>query len=230
MWENLPEPNKKRYKNLITNFASLSEAFAQKAEAPKEDDGQSIVEEKIAPIINSKYQETAFGHSFNADIEDIANSSYDASIKLSDMEKYLIGIKSFGIGAGDQKIAQFKASSKEWTSIIAEINSNGEGLSLNEIDKINRPLYLELAQKIAKLRNERIRSSKEQLKGFKISENDTTVEAVYHVLMPSKKGYDPKVYVGETSYSEINVDNIEILGATSKKNPANFRFTDGKHI
>lgn len=229
MWENLPESNKKRYENLITNFASLSEAFAQKAEVPKEDDEQPIVEEKIAPIINSKYQETAFGHSFNADIEDIANSSYDASIKLSDKEKYLIGIKSFGIGAGDQKIAQFKASSKEWTSIIAEINSNGEGLSLKEIDKINGPLYLELARKIAKLRNERIRSSKEQLKGFKVVENDTTVEAVYHVLMPSKKGYDPKVYVGETSYSEIDVDKIEILGATSKKNPANFRFTDGNH-
>ena len=206
----------------------MSEAFAQKAEVPKEDE-QSIVEEKIAPIINSKYQETAFGHSFDADIEDIANSSYDASIKLSDKEKYLIGIKSFGIGAGDQKIAQFKASSKEWTSIIAKINSNSEGLSLKEIDKINSPLYLKLARKIAKLRNERIRSSKEQLKGFKVAENDDTVEAVYHVLMPSKKGYDPKVYVGETSYSEISINKIEILGATSKKNPANFRFTDGKH-
>ena len=229
MWEKLPNSNKDRYRNLITNFASLSEAFAQKAEQVKEDDDQEVVEEKIAPIINSKYQETAFGHSFNAAIEDIANSSYDASIKLSDNEKYLVGIKSFGIGAGDQKIAQFKASSKEWTDIIAEIPSNGKGLSKAEINEVNDELYLELATKIAILRNERIRSSKEQLKGFKISEDDTNVEAVYHVLMPSKKGHEPKVYVGETSYTEIDIDNIEILGTTSDKNPANFRFSDGKH-
>ena len=57
-----------------------------------------------------------------------------------------------------------------------------------EINEVNDELYLELATKIAILRNERIRSSKEQLKGFKISEDDTNVEAVYHVLMPSKKG------------------------------------------
>lgn len=229
MWEKLPNSNKNRYRNLITNFASLSEAFAQKAEQVKEDDDQEVVEEKIAPIINSKYQETAFGHSFNAAIEDIANSSYDASIKLSDNEKYLVGIKSFGIGAGDQKIAQFKASSKEWTDIIAEINSNGKGLSVKEINEVNSKLYLELAKKIAVLRNERIRSSKEQLRGFKISEDDASVEAVYHVLMPSKKGHDPKVYVGETSYTEIDTKSIKILGTTSKQNPANFRFTDGKH-
>lgn len=65
MWEKLPNSNKNRYRNLITNFASLSEAFAQKAEQVKEDDDQEVVEEKIVPIINSKYQETAFGHSFN---------------------------------------------------------------------------------------------------------------------------------------------------------------------
>ena len=33
MWEHLKQEQKEKYKTLITNFASLSEAFSQKAEA-----------------------------------------------------------------------------------------------------------------------------------------------------------------------------------------------------
>ena len=32
MWEHLKQEQKEKYKTLITNFASLSEAFSQKAE------------------------------------------------------------------------------------------------------------------------------------------------------------------------------------------------------
>src|SRR5699024_7559936 len=102
MWYELPQKQKKLYKKLITNFASLSEAFAQK----KEND-----EEKVTPIVNSKFQETVFQRAFDAVGEDISNSSYDASIKTDEGNKYLVGIKAFGINSGDQKIAQFKADS-----------------------------------------------------------------------------------------------------------------------
>ena len=54
MWEHLKSEQKEKYKTLITNFASLSQAFSQKAES--EDEGQT--EHSVAPIVNSKFQET----------------------------------------------------------------------------------------------------------------------------------------------------------------------------
>ena len=56
MWEHLKQEQKEKYKTLITNFASLSEAFSQKAEGEDSDDRESYV----APIVNSKFQETVF--------------------------------------------------------------------------------------------------------------------------------------------------------------------------
>lgn len=72
MWNELPEADKVEYKNFILAFASLTEAFAQKA------DGDATP----SPIINSKYQETVFQKAFKAVAEDIGNSSFDASILL----------------------------------------------------------------------------------------------------------------------------------------------------
>ena len=217
MWSKLPRDQREKYRTLITNFASLSEAFAQKA----------YTDEKIAPIINSKFQETAFQRSFNAQVEDISNSSYDASIISENGAKYLVGIKSFGIGSGDQKVAQFKSNSVEWTSFFEQMRKNAEGKnSKEEIDEVNRFLYSKIAHIVSDLRNKRIRSSEAQIKGFDI---EGGTENVYHVLMPSKKGDDPKIYVGEISYNEIDVDNIEILGTTGIRNPENFMFYDGKH-
>ena len=48
MWENLKHEQKEKYKTLITNFASLSEAFSQKAEAEDFNDRENYV----APIVN----------------------------------------------------------------------------------------------------------------------------------------------------------------------------------
>uniref|UniRef100_UPI003D80CF28 hypothetical protein n=2 Tax=Limosilactobacillus reuteri TaxID=1598 RepID=UPI003D80CF28 len=220
MWTDLPKNQKSEYRKLITNFASLSEAFAQ-----KEDDKDSIV----APIVNSKFQETAFQRCFNAFAEDIANTSYDASIDAG-TKKYLIGIKTFGLKSGDQKIAQFKsiAGSSEWAKLIEEMKANVRGLSTKEeINKANHNLYLDMARKISEVRNERIESSKETLRGFKLG--NTPVEAVYHVLMPSSKNETPEISVGEISYSPVDIDNIRITGCTTVKKPQNFTFTDGIH-
>lgn len=222
MWDKLSMNQKQFYRKLVTNFASLSEAFAQK----KEND-----DEPVAPIVNSKFQETVFQKAFNAVGEDISNSSYDASIMTEDMGKYLVGIKSFGINSGDQKIAQFKAdsASDNWSKIFEEINDNQKNSkNKGEADNKNKDLYLKLAKKIARLRNERIKSSKAQLRGFDIMDGGD-IEAVYHVLMPSKKGDNPKIYVGETSYAPIDEKNIKIEGATNFKNPTNFKFSDGIH-
>lgn len=78
MWEDLPKVQKEEYKRLILAFASLTDMFAQKS---NEDDI------KAAPIINSKFQETAFQKAFNAYAEDIGNTSYDVSLQHAG-EKY----------------------------------------------------------------------------------------------------------------------------------------------
>lgn len=224
MWFNLNNEDKQNYKLLITNFASLSEAFSQKKEYEESEDF-------VAPIINSKFQETVFQKSFNAFGEDISNTSYDASIILDEKNKYLVGIKSFGISSGDQKIAQFKSDSQSrgWIDKFNTIRDNSQNAKTKEEnDSINNNYYYELAKEISLLRNKRIASSKEQLKGFIY--DDVTVKSVYHVLMPSKKGENPKIYVGEIDYLPIDIENIEIEGATSLKTPTNFKFNDGKHF
>lgn len=224
MWEHLKVEQKEKYKTLITNFASLSEAFSQKAET----DGDEDMQNYVAPIVNSKFQETVFQRAFHAVGEDIANTSYDASVVVDKKHKYLVGIKSFGINSGDQKIAQFKKDSQEWTDLLNDIKFHADISQDKETaDKENHDRYKELAYKIAFLRNQRIESSKAQIKGFNSDEID--VEAVYHVLMPTAKGQEPKIYVGETSYLPVDLEHLEIKGSTNKKNPTNFRFTDGQH-
>ena len=233
MWNNLPLVQREEYKKMILIFASFTELFAQKADS---DENSSFV--LSSPIINSKFQETVFQRSFNATAEDIGNTSYDASIYMTDADgkshKYLVGIKTFGIGSGDQKIAQFKAMHDEWSNIINTIRENskdsdGNNKSKEEIDRINHSLYLNLATKIATLRNLRIASSEAKLHGFDIDKDKDIVESVYHVLMPSKKGEMPQIFVGETAYNKIDLGNLEILGCTSSKNPTNFTFSDRKH-
>ena len=224
MWEHLKSEQKEKYKTLITNFASLSQAFSQKAES--EDEGQT--EQFVAPIVNSKFQETVFQKAFNAVGEDIANTSYDASVVVDENHKYLVGIKSFGINSGDQKIAQFKKDSQSWTDLLGDIKFHADIAADKETaDKENYQRYEELARRIATLRNQRIESSKAQIKGF--NSDSVNVEAVYHVLMPTPKGENPKIFVGETSYLPVDIDNLVIEGSTTKNNPTNFRFTDGQH-
>lgn len=221
MWHELKEENKQKYKTFITNFASLSEIFSQK----NSDEQHNQI---VTPVINSKFQETVFQKSFGAIGEDIANTSYDASLIIDENQKYLVGIKSFGLNSGDQKIAQFKSSStsENWEETLSLIKRNADSSETKEIaDNKNKSLYLQLAIRIATLRNARIASSKEQIKGFKAT--DKTVDAVYHVLMTSKNEGKPKIYVGEIDYLPINIKNIEIIGSTSKSNPTNFKFKDG---
>lgn len=227
MWKSLPEDYRNEYKKLILAFASLTDMFSQKS------DGEEVTP---SPIVNSKFQETVFQKALHAVGEDIGNTSFDASIRISKSdgseEKYLVGIKTFGISSGDQKIAQFKTNHNEWAVLIDQMEKNAhDGASLRtkeEIDLLNHDLYLDLAKKISNIRNERIMSSKECLRGFQINNNDD-VYCVYHVLMPSKKGQDPKIYVGETLYSPISVEDIRIIGCTSSRNPTNFIFEDGVH-
>lgn len=229
MWDELPKEQKEEYKRMILAFASLSEMFAQKAATA---DGG-----KIAPIVNSKYQETVFQKAFDGFAEDIGNTSYDVSVKNvaadGTEKKYLVGIKTFGIGSGDQKIAQFKQYNVEWADTFAKIQQNsidekGERREQEDINNINGPLYYDIAKKIAEIRNMRIDSSIANLQGFKVAESDD-VESVYHVLMPSSKKESPSISVGETSYNHIDIDKLEVIGCTSAEHPTNFFFSDGKH-
>lgn len=145
----------------------------------------------------------------------IANTSYDASVVVDENHKYLVGIKSFGINSGDQKIAQFKKDSQSWTDLLGDIKFHADIATDKEAaDKENYQRYEELARKIATLRNQRIESSKAQIKGF--NSDSVNVEAVYHVLMPTPKGENPKIFVGETTYLPVDIDNLVIEGSTTK--------------
>lgn len=225
MWSNLSQIQRTEYKRMILAFASLTEMFAQKAEASNDD--------VVLPIINSKYQETIFQRVFNAFAEDIGNTSYDASLQTNSVDgtqyKYLVGIKTFGFNSEAQKVAQFKANHDEWAGIINQIKVNSENRSKVEIDEINKNLYKELAIKIATIRNMRIDSAEANIQGFSIIKGKDNVVPVYHVLMPSRKENIPCIYVGETSYDRINIENLNIDGCTSKANPTNFIFDDGNH-
>lgn len=221
MWNDLPTSQKDEYKRLILAFASLTGMFAQKS---TDDDID------VAPIINSKFQETAFQRAFGAYAEDIGNTSYDVSVEHNG-EKYLVGIKTFGIASGDQKVAQFKAKHDEWSKIIDEIKNNASTVEdKDSINAVNQELYRVLATRIAKIRNARIDSSRANIKGFKVEIDDSHVHSVYHVLMPSCKTEEAKIFVGETAYDKIDIDNLSIIGCTGKNNPTNFFFTDGKHV
>lgn len=223
MWERLPSESKNRYRKYILAFVSMSEIQAQKADA----------KESVAPIITSKFHEKTFCHAFGATPEDTANTSYDASLRLTDQDgehRYIVGLKTFGFFSGYQKIAQFKASMNDLDSLFRDIASSSKGKSINEISIINADRYRQIAVYIAEIRNARIRSSIENLKGFRFNQCGGKVESVYHVLMPSDRK-EPKAYivVGETDYDPIDVDTIRILGCTNASTPQNFDFTDGKH-
>ena len=163
MWEHLKSEQKEKYKTLITNFASLSQAFSQKAES--EDEGQT--ENYVAPIVNSKFQETVFQKAFNAVGEDIANTSYDASVVVDENHKYLVGIKSLELIREIKKSLSLKKILNLGRELLGDIKFHADISADKETaDKQNYQRYEELARKIASLRNQRIESSKAQIKGF----------------------------------------------------------------
>lgn len=222
MWSELPPQEKEKYKLLITNFASLSKVFSQKSSESDQNN--------ITPIVNSKFQETAFQKAFNAISEDISNTSYDASVKLPKKKKYLVGIKSFGHTSGYQKVAQFKSdsASDDWSTLLSDIKKNLKTQEQTKANKLNENLYKKLALKVASLRNARIASSKAQTKGFNGSNID--VESIYHVLMPFNKNNKPQILVGQIPYLPIDIHHIKIIkNEKNNKHPQNFEFTDGQH-
>ncbi len=221
MWRELPANKKVEYQRMILAFASLTEMFEQK----KED------KESFVPVVNSKYQEKVFQKAFDATAEDIGNTSYDASI--GGTKKYLVGLKTFNLKSGFQKIAQFKANHDEWAEDMDQIsknarNSDGSLKRVDEINKDNADLYLRIARRLGELRNKRIKASIKNLQGFFVSENDD-IESVYHVLMPTCSNGDTSISVGEISYDYIDIGNIKIKGCSNANNPTNFTFSDGNH-
>ena len=242
MWKDLPEEQRQEYKKMILAFASLSKMFTQKEGSKNEEisgqseDNQNQDGDIPIPVVNSKYQETVFQRVFGATAEDINNTSFDAALQLKtasgDVKKYLVGLKVFQAkGASGQKVAQFKANRDEWSELLEQIRSNAQGLkNKQEIDKVNHDLYMKLAENISDVRNARIESSEENLKGFKIDTDNDDVEAVYHFIMPLlTKDKQPCLRVGETSYTKIDIDNLSVEGCVSVRTPTNFKFTDGRH-
>lgn len=242
MWKDLPEEQRQEYKKMILAFASLSKMFTQKEGSKNEEisgqseDNQNQDGDIPVPVVNSKYQETVFQRVFGATAEDINNTSFDAALQLKtasgDVKKYLVGLKVFQErGSSGQKVAQFKANRDEWSELLEQMRSNAQGLkNKQEIDRVNHDLYMKLAENISDVRNARIESSEENLKGFKIDTDNDDVEAVYHFIMPLlTEDKQPCLRVGETSYTKIDIDNLSVEGCVGVRNPTNFKFTDGRH-
>ena len=228
MWENLKESQKLEYKKLILAFASLTEVFSQKIE------DNEINLNSLIPFINSKYQEKVFQKSFSAYLEDRKNTSFDVSLETDgedgEPHRYLIGIKTFRFNSGTQKITQIKSHNEELKNYLEEAKRNADSTdgTKNAINKINKNVYKKLAKDISQIRNTVIDSSIAQIQGFE-EPKDIDIESVYHVLMPSNKHGKPIIYVGETTYDKIDIDNIKVKGCTDNK-ALNFSFTDGRHV
>ncbi|WP_276941262.1 hypothetical protein [Dubosiella newyorkensis] len=218
MWNELNDEKKEQYKRYILGFASLTECFKQ-----KKDESQTTI-----PMVHSKYQEKAFQRAFDATCEDVGNTSYDASLiqqVSNDSEiRYLIGIKTFQYKLGEsfQKIAQFKKNHGDWIDRLEQIRKS-ENL------KERRDLQKSIAEDVSRLRNLRIDSSRENLKGFNFDPKDS-IKEVYHILSPlfdEKEG--PIIKVGEKNLEKIDIQKIEIL-EEEKQKVENFIFSDGKNV
>lgn len=166
--------------------------------------------------------------------EDIGNTPYDASLEIVEKDgskqQYLLGIKTFGFRAEWQKIAQLKAFNSQFQPLISQMKANATQLdSVGAITDANKALYLSVAKEVAKIRNARLASAESNIRGF--IPNTTTTSKIYHVLMPHNNGAKPEISVGETSYTPINIAQIEILRCTGVKGNGitNFEFTDGIH-
>lgn len=226
MWIELPDDDKDAYKHAILCFTNMTELFSQKAKNKA----------SLIPYISSKFQETMFIRSFGAVMEDISNTPFDASLKIEkegEVEKYLIGIKTFEFKKGFQKIAQFKNNLGEWSELISIIEKNskddsGKRLDIKTINERNMENYMNLAKQISHVRNLRMSLSLTKLYGLKV-DNDDAVKRVYHVLMPAVVKDDPVIMVGEASYDEINIGELKIEGCCRCNNPANFVFSDNNH-
>ena len=178
-------------------------------------------------------QEKVFCHVFHAAEEDVGNTAFDVSLRLNvngEERKYLVGIKTFLFDSGAQKIAQMKSAVSNWQEISSRIKEKAKGLSTSsDINSACADEYLELALSVSAIRNSRIDSSVAQLKGFIVKEDDT-VESVYHVLLSAVEEGKPTIYVGETDYDRIDIQNLKVLGCTDAKHVTNINFTDGKHF
>lgn len=257
LWNDFHLTRREEYQAMIVQFASLTELFAQKdGNLSNENDSKSKRKKPQKPFISSKFQETVFKHAFDASIEDIGNTSYDASVNpeiatkvkgSNDLNaegcksRYLFGIKTFLIDDENsesfQKIAQFKSiaeslesqkGERTWGDIITLIRKQAKSCkNESEIVKKNKNLYMELALKLASARNKRIDSSKALIeKRLGTQTGDADFRAVYHFLMPSVQRNGQKVIYLGEIPYENIGRNIEIIGITDVKHPTNFLFKD----
>ena len=220
MWEHLKQEQKKKYKTLITNFASLSEAFSQKKQKEK-----ILMIEKVMllrlSIQNSKRL--------------FSKRLFMLSVRILPIPPMMLRLSlmsNISIWLGLNPLV--------WTQGIKRLRSSRKIHSLGmscwvksdfmlifhqirrQLIKIIALAMKKLAREIATLRNQRIESSKALIKGFHSASSH--VEAVYHVLMPTSKGHKPQIHVGETTYLPVDLDHLKILGSTTKKQSDKFPF------
>lgn len=147
----------------------------------------NLFSESDCPYLVYRAHENIFCRSFNA--ENLARHDCSADAKK---EKVGIGLKTW-VGSSNQKVAEFNKLKAKYQNLQG----------------------IELAKKIAELRNERIRVTKNL---YDIQ------EMIYHVV--ERKPNKMELY--ECGFDEIDVENIKLI--TQKGSLTNIYFTDGHHV
>lgn len=142
VWDKYTIEQKQEYIKYLQVYGALTNLFRQK----KGD---------LIPYLDSKYQETIFAKTFNAENVDIGNTPHDILSVFGD-KRVGIGLKTWmGSNPSFQKVMQLKRYQDEINKYINNVE--------------------DLAYKISEIRNERLKSDYERL-GLK--ENDN----IYHYI------------------------------------------------
>ena len=206
LWDMLDEKKKERYKKLISKFAGLTKAFAQ-----KNDNGNSLP----IPFLNSKFQEKLFINIFDANLEDKNNTPFDVSLLING-KVYLIGIKTFDRGTKSQKIQQFKRLDQKCDE--SNLKAFVEMVATNR----NKSIEDNTKEIIKKLRNP---------EEFSKHITNKPHRSIYHLLTRYLDNNIPKIQIREFPYDKIDVKKISNVKPNYNRDNrlASISFEDGKH-
>ena len=207
LWDMLDKKKKERYKKLISKFAGLTKAFAQKNE-----NNNSLP----IPFLNSKFQEKLFINIFDANLEDTNNTPFDVSLLING-KVYLIGIKTFDRSAKSQKIQQFKRLDQKCDE------SNLKAFVEMVAASRNKSIEDNTKEIIEKLRNP---------DEFSKHVTNKPHRSIYHLLTRYlDENNIPKIQIREFPYDKIDDKKISNVKPNYNKDNhlASISFEDGKH-
>ena len=146
MWEHLKQEQKEKYKTLITNFASLRWGLFTKAEV----DEKSSAEDFVAPIVNSKFQETVFQRAFKPLERILLILPMMLRLLLMKTTNILLELNHLVLIQATKRLLSLRKDSQSWNELLSEITFYAEiSPDKESADRENYGRYEKLARKIA---------------------------------------------------------------------------------